>query len=795
MGTAAGGRRKRAGTSARASGVVKPLATGSAARAATTATSTTRTNEAGWNAIALCWRAAIATQIRTNASAAIASSRRSFTGSGSRSRVRDSSSRRCVSGRSSRAVVSNSDLMTCGAARACAPARLVGSAAAGLESRRPQVPRLRRGGVLLGLLEDELAVARVDPHGVAGGEAALEDRDRQLVDQALLNDALERSRSVGRVVAEVAEQDESVGREVHLDAALADALDEPLDLEVDDLRDVLPVEHVELDDVVEAVHELRLEVLLHAGSAARDVRGHDQHGVLEVDRAALAVGQPAVVHHLQKDVEDVGVGLLDLVGQHDAVRPPAHRLGELAALVVADISGRRSDQPGHGVLLHVLRHVDADHRLLGVEHELGERSRQLGLADAGGADEHEGADRAVGVLEPGARAAQRVGHGLDSLVLPDHAVVQALLHVDQLLDLALEQLRDRDAGPLGHDLGHVLVVDLLLEEAAAVGVGRLLRRRERLLEVGDLAILELGGALQVGVALGALDLALGAIELGLDVAHGAESVLLLLPLSLHRVGALAQVGELALDRLAPFDRHRVGLLRQRLLLDLELHDAALDLVDLDRHRVDLDAQPRGGLVDQVDRLVGKEAVGDVALREHRRGDDRGVLDAHAVVHLVALLQAAQDRDRVLGARLLHVHRLEAALERGVLLDVLAVLVERRGADRAELPPREHRLEQVGRVHGALGGARPDDRVELVDEEDDLALGVLDLVEDSLEPVLEFSPVLRAGYQRADVERDHAAVTQRLGDVARDDPLSEALGDGRLADARLADQHRVVLGAP
>ena len=37
--------------------------------------------------------------------------------------------------------------------------------------------------------------------------------------------------------------------------------------------------------------------------------------------------------------------------------------------------------------------------------------------------------------------------------------------------------------------------------------------------------------------------------------------------------------------------------------------------------------------------------------------------------------------------------------------------------------------------------------------------------------------------------------ERLGHVARGDALREALDDGRLADARLADQRRVVLGAP
>ena len=174
-----------------------------------------------------------------------------------------------------------------------------------------------------------------------------------------------------------------------------------------------------------------------------------------------------------------------------------------------------------------------------------------------------------------------------------------------------------------------------------------------------------------------------------------------------------------------------------------------------------------GLVDEVDRLVGQEAVGDVAVRERRRGDDRRVGDAHLVVDLVALLEAAEDRDRVLDRRLLDHHRLEAPLERRVLLDVLAVLVERGGADRAQLAAREHRLQQVRGVDRALRRAGADDRVQLVDEEDDLARGLLDLVEDGLEPVLELAAVLRAGDERADVERDDLAVAQRLGDVAVD----------------------------
>ena len=140
------------------------------------------------------------------------------------------------------------------------------------------------------------------------------------------------------------------------------------------------------------------------------------------------------------------------------------------------------------------------------------------------------------------------------------------------------------------------------------------------------------------------------------------------------------------------------------------------------------------------------------------------------------------------------HRLEAPLERRVLLDVLPVLVERRRADRVQLAAREHRLQHVRRVHRPFGRAGADDRVQLVDEEDDLALGVGDFLEHRLQPLLELAAVLRAGDERAHVERDDALVLEPFGHVAADDAAGQSFDDGRLADAGLADEHRVVLGA-
>ncbi len=75
-------------------------------------------------------------------------------------------------------------------------------------------------------------------------------------------------------------------------------------------------------------------------------------------------------------------------------------------------------------------------------------------------------------------------------------------------------------------------------------------------------------------------------------------------------------------------------------------------------------------------------------------------------------------------------------------------------------------------------------------------GVLDVVEDGLEPLLELAAVLaRRPPSRPGRARRSGLVAQALGHVAGDDALGQALDDRGLADAGLADQHRVVLGAP
>jgi hypothetical protein len=351
-----------------------------------------------------------------------------------------------------------------------------------------------------------------------------------------------------------------------------------------------------------------------------------------------------------------------------------------------------------------------------------------GLAHPGRPQEDERPDRPLGVLQAGARPPHGLGDGFNRLILADDPAVQRRLHLQQPLRFLFGDLHHRHAGPHRDDFGDV--------------VGRDAR-----------AVL---APLPAGTQLLQLVLERRLVEqelLGVVVA-----------------GFLDRLGT-RLARLAQIVHHAFQGARFRALVH---------------------AHTRCRLVDQVDGFVRQETVGHVAGREVDRRLEGLVADDQAMVLFIGPLDPAQDRQRLVDARLLDHHRLEAPLQGGVALDVFAVFVERRGPDDLQLAARKGRLEDIGGVHRRAGRAGAHQHVDFVDEEDRRRR--LELVDDALQPLFELAAVHRAGDQRTDVELQHPLAQQRLGGLPGDDALRQPLDDGRLADAWFADQGRIVLGA-
>ncbi len=85
-------------------------------------------------------------------------------------------------------------------------------------------------------------------------------------------------------------------------------------------------------------------------------------------------------------------------------------------------------------------------------------------------------------------------------------------------------------------------------------------------------------------------------------------------------------------------------------------------------------------------------------------------------------------------------------------------------------------------------------MHLVDEQDDAAFRPDHLLQHGLEALLELAAVFGARDQGSEIERQQLLVGEAFRHVAVDDALREPLDDRGLADAGLADQDRIVLGA-
>ena len=325
------------------------------------------------------------------------------------------------------------------------------------------------------------------------------------------------------------------------------------------------------------------------------------------------------------------------------------------------------------------------------EQGLGQGLAQLRLAHARGAQEQEGADGPIRVLDPRPGAQDGVRHPLDRVVLAHHPPVEDFVEMQQLFALALQELRYRDARPPGHHLGDLVLAHVVTEERMLLLGGLALLTFQLLLELGELAVLQSRGLVQVVLVLRLLDLLLDGLDLLPELLDLVDALLLVLPVGLHLVEGVPEGGELLADLHEMLQSRLVRLLGEGRLLDLQLHDLPGDLVHLRGHGVHLGLDHGACFVHQIDGLVRQEPVGDVAVGEDGGRDQGFVPYLHAVEDLVAGLEAPQNRDGVLHAGLRHRHRLEPALQRRVLLDVLPILVQGGGADAVELAPGQHGL--------------------------------------------------------------------------------------------------------
>ena len=232
-----------------------------------------------------------------------------------------------------------------------------------------------------------------------------------------------------------------------------------------------------------------------------------------------------------------------------------------------------------------------------------------------------------------ARARRGVANRDHGLVLPDHAGVQLVFHLQQLVALALEHLVDRMPVQRETTWAMSLSDDLLVDHTLRL---LLLRLGKSLLEVRDHAVGELARTVEITAPRRLLQLRTRVVELLLELLRLGVLALLGLPLGGERGRLLLGVGQLLLE--LPRRSRAAGsssfLSASRSILSCMIRRSSC--------RRSPRAWSRSPCVSWLrPRRPGRspcreEAIRDVAMAEGRRGDDRAVGDPHAVAQLVLL---------------------------------------------------------------------------------------------------------------------------------------------------------------
>ena len=330
--------------------------------------------------------------------------------------------------------------------------------------------------------------------------------------------------------------------------------------------------------------------------------------------------------------------------------------------------------------------------------------------------------------------------------------MQAVLHLQQLVTFALHHLGDRNTGSARDHFSDLFGTDLGAQQTwLGSGDRHNIGLFQLRLEFGHPTVLDFGDFLPVTLARGGFHFQLRLLKFFLDVLRTLHLRLLKLPHFFEVSVFASESNDFVLERRQPFLRGLVFFLAHRFAFDLELDQPAVELVHRFRFGIDFHLDTRGRLVDQIDRLVRKKAVGDIAMRQLSRRNNGRVGDIDAVVHLVFFLQSAQDRNRALHRGLIDQHLLKAALERGILLHIFAIFVERGGADTMQFAARQRRLQHIAGINRAFRLTRTDHGVQFIDK-DYGAAGILgDFLEHRFQTLFELTTIFRPRQHGSHIE--------------------------------------------
>ena len=117
-----------------------------------------------------------------------------------------------------------------------------------------------------------------------------------------------------------------------------------------------------------------------------------------------------------------------------------------------------------------------------------------------------------------------------------------------------------------------------------------------------------------------------------------------------------------------------------------------------------------------------------------------------MMFFIGTTQPEKNFYRIFYRRRVDNNRLETTFQGSIFFNSFAIFIQSCCANALQFSAGKCRFNNVGSIHRALAASSTHQRVDFVDEEDDVALGAHYLLNYAFEPLLKLALVLGAGYQ-------------------------------------------------
>ena len=182
-----------------------------------------------------------------------------------------------------------------------------------------------------------------------------------------------------------------------------------------------------------------------------------------------------------------------------------------------------------------------------------------------------------------------------------------------------------------------------------------------------------------------------------------------------------------------------------------MNQATVQLIEFFRLGVNFHLDARCRFINQVNSLVRKETIGNVAGGKFSSSHNRRVGNFDTMMNFVLFLQTAQNSNRVFDARFVDDHFLETTFQSGIFFDVLSVLVQGCRTDHMQFTAGKCRFEHVAGIHCTFCLTGTYHCMDFIDKQNDTAFFGNHFFQQCFQTFFEFAAVFRTGDKSCHIE--------------------------------------------